>query len=368
MSKKIEIKLLSDQEFDEMMKEEERLKFLTELEHASKLANPKKFSVTNMGTLTKKPSIKPKSTNDTDDCAVDLSLTEYKKQHEKIANIDEVEWDDFISGLSDSTMSPIEEIADENISGFRLSSDDEFRDDRYSKVFKKESAMLSEVLKDVKTLTVRIGSQLKTLSTKKTAAVTKNYADLVSSYNQLTSTKIDIIKQLANMKKTQVDWSMKDKKDNPQIELGTDALVDQFYNKIMGAPIQPAMPGIVQTSQETTPQSYQLNDVASMAYREEQPSTTLELDPVTASNIQNEQNNIEVCLYQYGEGQYEFVAVTPEGEYVENYDLPGEDLLATITMKPFSEFAYDVLGRKYRIIDVSEGVDISDIDDMEYPY
>ena len=87
--------------------------------------------------------------------------------------------------------------------------------------------------------------------------------------------------------------------------------------------------------------------------------------------ISNEKKRYDICVYQYGENNYQFAALDQDGEPVEGIELPSDtnpDILRSLQVRPGSDYIYDKFGRKYRLIDMNSGVDISDIDDMEYPF
>ena len=56
------------------------------------------------------------------------------------------------------------------------------------------------------------------------------------------------------------------------------------------------------------------------------------------------------------------MALDDNNESVDDYELPDEDLLLSLEIRPFSNYASDEFGRRYRIIDIdSDGMDISDV-------
>jgi hypothetical protein len=68
--------------------------------------------------------------------------------------------------------------------------------------------------------------------------------------------------------------------------------------------------------------------------------------------IRNESRNVDICVRRYPDGRLEFVAIDGDGEEVHDYELPNDDLLDTVEIKPMSKYAYDTYQRKYRIIDI----------------
>ena len=54
------------------------------------------------------------------------------------------------------------------------------------------------------------------------------------------------------------------------------------------------------------------------------------------------------------------------GEEVTDYELPDDDLLETMSIRPGAAYAYDKFGRKYKILDVNDSVEDDIISDDEY--
>ena len=74
-------------------------------------------------------------------------------------------------------------------------------------------------------------------------------------------------------------------------------------------------------------------------------------------------------MYEVGNG-YQFVALDKDGEVVDGVELPSDvnpEILASLHIRPGSDYVYDKYNRKYRVIQMGP-IDISDVDEMEYPY
>lgn len=390
-----EVIILSDEEFDEKQKKEKRKSFLAELEQMSKPSKGNSFSIKDI-----KPEEKEKEPPKDDN-----SISSYMSKAPQV-NSDESEWGEFIGDLQGfNSLSPIEAITDENITGFQL--DDEVvnpDDNKYSKVFKKELAMLSEVLKDVKVLGTRVNGELKKMSfggkgtSSRVTAIPKGYSDLLEACNSINTSKIQIIKAMSDLKSKQMEWSFKDKANNGPDSESTDNIADMYYKRIINGGTK----NFIQTSME----NYQSSDFeydpitdgqSSDNFSDDQSNDPSNIDALVVSTgfnitqpiqgskyyqegndvvgdefgyISNEQNNYEICVYQYGDKQFQFAALNDGGELVEGIELPSDtnpDIVDSLQIRPGSNFIYDKYGRKYRLIEMGP-VDTSDIDDMEYPF
>lgn len=387
-----EVIILSDEEFYARKQKEKRKSFLAELEQMSKPAKGNSFSVKNV-----KPAETKKSEKEDKD-----SMTSYMANAPGAT--DESGWGEFVEDLQGFQLSPIESITDENISGFQLDADIVDPDEnKYGKVFKKELAMLSEVLKDVKAHGTRVNGELKKMSfggkgtSSRSTGVPKGYSDLVEAYNSINTSKIQIIKAMSDLKSKQVEWSMKDKAAQGPDAQSTDNIADLYYKRIIGGGTRNFIQNSMNAYQASDFEYDPVTDSQSSDMTEEEhgdPSTIDALAISTGFNITqpirgskyyqgnddiigdeygyiaNEQNNYEICVYQYGSNQFQFAALDKDGEPVEGIELPSDanpDIVESLQLRPGSDFIYDKYGRKYRLIEMGP-VDTSDIDDMDYPF
>lgn len=391
-----EIIVLSDEEFYAKKKKEKRKSFLSELEQMSKPSTKgaSSFSIKNVKTKPVEP--------EKDEPVDPDSMAAFMKIN--TTNIEDVDFGEFVEDLQGvSILSPIESVTDENITGFQLDSDIVDPDDnKYGKVFKKDLAMLSEVLKDVKAHGTRVNNILKSMNvggkgtSSRTTGVPKGYSDLVEAYNSINTSKVQIIKAMTDLRSKQIEWSLKDKAAQGPDSESTDNIADMYYKRIIGGGTK----NFIQSSME----NYQSSDFdydpvtdGQSSYQPEfegDPSTIDALAISTGFNITqpirgskyyqggndiigdehgyitNEQTDYEICVYQYGENQYQFGAITSDGEPLDGIELPSDsnpDIVESLHLKLGSNFIYDKYGRKYRLIEMGS-VDIGDIDDMEYPY
>lgn len=387
-----EITILSDEEFYERQKQKKRKNFLSELEQMTKQSkSSNSFSIKDV-----KVEDKPKEIKE-DDESLSASISKSN------SSLDDIEWEGFVADLTEYSLSPIESITDDNISGFRLDPDVvETDDNKYSKVFKKELAMLSEVLKDVKAHGSRMDQVLKKMNivgkgaSSRVTGVPKGYTDLVEAYNSNNTTKIQIIKSMADLKSKQMDWSFKDKANNVGESESVDSIADSYYKKIIGGGTNNFVKNNLNQYQssdfeydnldfgdgigpipEEIPNPSAIDSLAiSNGFNITQPikgSRAYIEDDVIGDefgNIANEKRDYEFVAYQYGDNKYQLGAIDSDGEVVENVELPTDidpDIVNSLSIRPGSNFVYDKYGRKYRIIEMGS-VDISDVDDMDYPY
>jgi hypothetical protein len=373
-----EVIVLTDEEFYEMKKREKRKSFFDDLENISKSSKKNKsFSV---------KSIREAEVESTKEESVSDIINQPILSKED----SEDDWGDFTTNLFQYQMSPIESITDDNISEFRLDTDIvESNDNKYGNVFKKELAMLSEVLKDIKAHGTRVDNALKKMnigtkgSSSRATGIPKGYSDLVEAYNSINTTKISVIKAMSDLRSKQIDWQFKDKANGPEIDESADSLVDAYYKRLVGgASAKNIQSNLSNMYQNDTNFDYDnVIDDTDFSYSKNFNIT----QPINATNeykdsddiigdefgyIRNENTNYETVVYQYGDNKFQFAVLDDTGEPIEDMEVPSDvdpDILESLSIRPGSDFVYDKYGRSYRVIEMGN-VDISDVDDMDYPY
>ena len=195
MKRTQEVYVRTDKEFYEMKRKEQKAKILGDLITATK-KDAKSFSVKQIDDPDKKKSIEKKQN----------SISDYMDSIKDEPVTDE-DWENLMMAVSDDTFdaSPITDITDENMVGYRLASKD--GEDDYDSMFKKEQAMLAEVLKEVNGQTKILNKKLKDLTSKSSySGVSKYYSDMLNASNGLNSTKLSIIKTMSDLKTKQEEF------------------------------------------------------------------------------------------------------------------------------------------------------------------
>lgn len=297
------------------------------------------------------------------------------------SELDDDDWEEMLHTFD--TLSPIEDITDEERRRYRKRSEG----DKYDDMFKKEHSMLNDVLADLQKRSKVINQRILSISPGKgPAGITKNFTELVEAGNSLDSTKLQVIKAIVDVKKTAVDLRMKDQKMNPtdDSEMDKDTIADRFYKSIISGnsqnfmqasntqygnqvsvPMAEKPDGMDDDEwEESRKFNFTNSNFTAQSFEDENYDTST-VDP--HGYFESERRNASVIIERYSDGSMSFAAVTEDGEYIDSYDLPSEDLIETLNMKPMSNYAYDEYGRKYRVVDVeTDGVSLDDIDDVKY--
>lgn len=392
---RIGIDVIPDQEFYDMVDKREKEDFFNKLMSASENTMRKTgFSVKSMK---KDPPKHTKSKEEPEQKQPKRSSLFRRSNHEN-GVFDDDRWVSFLDELDQNDKSPIDEVTDHEIHEFgrrainSLGDVSEQEDDpctRYDKMFKKEIAMYAEILKDVNAQTRSVAAKLKSLSNGKGQyGISKYYSDMLEQFNSLTKTKVDTIKGMTDLKAKAEDFKLKYIKTDGTEAPDTDELVNQYYNAIMSGGraeymsrsllSQSPYPSDRETYDSIIDGSYDQRDdqspVPKAGWNITQPIPD-QVNQDTGINgdrygyICNENRQPEICIQRFEDDTLKFIALDKDGLEVVGCELPGDDLLESMVIKPMSNFAYDKFGRKYSIIDITtSGVDLSDLDNPNYEY
>ena len=373
------IRFMSDEEFEAMKLKEDKSSFLDDLISASKKNNGSRFSVKKIDHTKKEET----SDDENDDeyklleVAEEMQLSVKPLEiNDKIDPIDEDSWNDMLDRFN--TLSPIDDITMQDRLRYRRKAEG----DKYDAMFDKERSMLNDVLSDLQSRSKIVNTSLKNMVKTKPSGgrggVSKVFTELVEASNSLDLAKLNVIKELVNVKKSAIDLRIKEQKNLPQEdENDVDTVADQFFKRLTGAgPKQMQGTMISKYANGNTDPDYDENGelINEPTFNLSQPLSMAgydgyedinEIDADAHGYIRNEANGVDVFVYRYDDGSLEFVALDKDGNEIYDYELPNNDLLYSMTVKPMSPYAYDEYGRQYKIVDKSSAVDLDDLDDPE---
>lgn len=389
-------RVVPDDEFQEYHKQKRKQKLLDEMIEAS---TAKSFSSKNV----RKRSSQKKS-DDSEDNVAPFRIV--PNEEESKLHVTEAEWGEILSKSYGEDPSPIKKVTEREMTGFTLDDigwGQEDEDQYYKTMYKKEHAMLAELLKDASgqaKIANNILNQLtkngNSLKLSGGAGLSKLFPDLLSSANSVNATRRAIIKDMADLRKSAADFElkrMKELKETQENGQDVNATANSFYSQIVGNRkqfIEQAMSNALGSAQPSY-SAQQTNESYEQDY-EDQPEDTYDSEQSTPRSglennhfnitaplynydteeddyessdpygyLRNENRDISICVQMYQDGNIEFVALDENGEYVEDYELPGDDLLDTMTIRPTSSYATDAEGRRYKIIKFDGKSDLSDV-------
>lgn len=364
---------MSDKEIAEMEARNKREELLSKLLEVSKKNKPQSISKS-------VPKSDPNKNND----IVIKSISELEEEKEDSYGwAEDLIWEQLLPEgyIGDNENDTIDRITENNLYDYQFGAPVEEKTE-YANIFKSEIAMLSKVLKDLNDISKSATKRLASYNKKGSAGpMSKTYSDTLNSVVQTHKARADAIDMIAKLKTKQAELAMKAKKDEGPAELSVDDAVAQFYSTVMSGGrsefVQNAMSVPMEYEDEKQIPLSDPRQNWNQDFNNETSNSSFngkfdltapieeydDYDEASDSTgyIRNENRDVEVVLIKHSDGSYEFSAIDADGEEVDNYELPGNDLLETLSIRPLSPYAYDKYSRRYRIIDYGSNVDISDI-------
>lgn len=368
--------ILTDEEHDQRVKEQKRKELLDRLSKAS--ANKK----TKKAVEKKEPEpYQPPKKKTFDSSYKDYAESKFEEGVMRLG------WDSFMDQMQDSydlssptrldvdegtiLGSPIDVAAGENIAEFSRYFDES---EPYDNLFKDEIAMTSEILKELKDTGKLVSQKVKAMSAKGPGGVTKSYSDLITAVTSIRSTQLNAIDKIAGWKLKREELKIKVRKEMPDLGDDVDSIVDEYYAKyVVGNPIGGSKSKITPmeapssrdefdaSEMETAPRvpnrSFNLTEPkiwGSQSFNGEQ----MNADP--HGYIRHSGKGVEVCIERLPSGNLSFVAIDANGEYLDDYEVPSQEMLESIQISPISKYASDKAGRRYRVIDFNEAIDLDE--------
>lgn len=348
--KKSPIYVMSDDEMDTMMSDNKKSELMDSLINAVSQKTTRFSAVRRKKQPTEDTSdlnrLKPSSDNLENDL---VSLEEINLSDKSVSLLSDGDWDDMMDRFDE--LSPIDDITYEDRMNYRRKQ----TGDKFDQMFNKEQSMLNDLLAGLQKRSKLIDKKIDASLSGRGAysGVTKNLADLLNASNSVESTKLNVIKELIGVKKTAVDFRMKDQKMNPDdnMEEDRDTIADRFYKSIISGNSR----DFIKSSMAQYDTQDQFN-----GFNLSQPSSFTnnpDLDTSDADKygyIKYENVNAQVCICRYEDGSMEFVALDEDNNVIPGYELPSNNLIVNISIKPGSQYGYDEYARKYRVFDAEE--------------
>ena len=273
-------------------------------------------------------------------------------------DIDEV-IDDFINDL--------DEIGDPIIQEQRRSYQKRKKDksNPYKKEFAEEMTLLYDLLNEMNDLTKELDKKYKSLNNTKTRGMSKYMNDMVINMLSAKSNKLQIIKEINNLKKTIVDLKIKEEaktnKDKAQ-ENNIDLLASQYLKQIMTYGRNNfinEMPKVDRAIDD----AIENIDLPRIDYTSDDLDTLHSLIDDRLDNeetpfrsesgnkyIEYEDRDIKICVKRcIDTGEWEFVALDNNNQQVFDYPLPNPINIGKVKFK--DNFMIDGRGRMYKLIE-----------------
>ena len=262
----------------------------------------------------------------------------------------------------------VEEIS-EKLTKKGKRSYDKFKEDEnvFKKEFAEELTMLYDLLDDANKFNKKLIKKYDSIDGSKAKGTSKYLNDLIASVLTSNTNKLQIIKEITNLKKTIQE--LKIKADGKKIGLGEDgSLEDQansFFSNIMGVGRNNFISAL--NGDDDHFEAIMYSDDQDIEYVNTLPDVQEDLNNKINERLMNEETNRSstadkyiiyenlkpeyVILFNVMDNSWEVVAVDKDGQRIPDYPVPTRRDLGKVKFSHDNRYATDAYGRTYKVME-----------------
>lgn len=262
----------------------------------------------------------------------------------------------FLDTMDERETNESDEIVNKQKKGYKKLKNGE---NSFKKEFAEEITLLYSLLDETTQYSKELEKDLKGLRTSKVRGVSKYTNDLASLVLNAKQTKLNILKEIASVKKNIADLGIKDKKDDSDKNaISSEALASQYFKNILThgrtdfINRMSSEPDDIDISELNNSGFSDKEELEYNRILEERLSSTDNpfRSPDGSKYIEYENRDVEIRVNRcIDTGEWEFIAVDKLGTRIDDYPLPSKRSAGRMKFSEDSTYATDSLGRMYRI-------------------
>lgn len=276
---------------------------------------------------------------------------------------------DFYSAIDNWDNEYVEEIS-EKLTKKGKRSYDKYKEDEneFKKEFAEELTMLYDLLDDANKFSKKLSKKYDSIDGSKAKGTSKYLNDLIASVLTSNTNKLQIIKEITNLKKTIQELKIKADGKKGNISDGDGSLESQandFFSNIMGVGrnnFLAALNGDPDSQLSSSDYSSD-NDIE---YVNSLPEAQEELHERINERLMNESSrsaegdkyiiyeNLQpelVIMYNVMDNSWDMIAVDKDGQRIIDYPVPSKKELGKMKFSSDHKFATDAYGRSYKCME-----------------
>lgn len=276
---------------------------------------------------------------------------------------------DFYSAIDNWDNEYVEEIS-EKLTKKGKRSYDKYKEDEneFKKEFAEELTMLYDLLDDANKFSKKLSKKYDSIDGSKAKGTSKYLNDLIASVLTSNTNKLQIIKEITNLKKTIQELKIKADGKKGNISDGDGSLENQandFFSNIMGVGRNNFLAALNgdPDSQLSSSEYSSDNDIE---YVNSLPEAQEELHEKINERLMNESSrsvegdkyiiyeNLQpelVIMYNVLDNSWDMIAVDKDGQRIIDYPVPTKKELGKMKFSSDHKFATDAYGRSYKCME-----------------
>lgn len=237
----------------------------------------------------------------------------------------------------------------------------------YKKEFSEELVLLYNLLDELNSFDKKLNRKVEGLDSTRARGMSKYTNDLIQSLLTCKTNKLQVLKEISNIKKTIVDLKMKDQKGNKgDSENSPEIMASSYLNQILGmgrntflkningAAMQPSVRGL----------NFDEEDDFDELLDKKLEDGTGRSDEIE-KYVKYESLEPKICVKKFIDtGDWEFIVMDKFNREIPDYPTPNPETVIPMKFSDDGVMATDKHGRSYKVIEVVSGEDVGfDSDD-----
>ena len=301
-------------------------------------------------------------------------ISEYEQMMEDLDNQEPIdilpsfdENDNFYEAVDNWDSDYVEEIS-EKLTRKGKRSYDKYKEDEneFKKEFAEELTMLYDLLDDANKFNKKLIKKYDSIDGSKAKGTSKYLNDLIASVLTSNTNKLQIIKEITNLKKTIQE--LKIKSDGKYAKAGDDSLESQansFFSNIMSVGRNNFISAL--NGEETYFADTEYSSDTDIEYANTLPDVQNEIHDRISERLMNEDSlrsteAEKYIIYENLQPEYkilrsamdntwEVIAVDKDGHRIHDYPVPSKKDLGRMKFSSDGNYATDAYGRSYKVIE-----------------
>lgn len=301
-------------------------------------------------------------------------ISEYEQMMEDLDNQDPIDMlpefdenDNFYEAVDNWDNDYVEEIS-EKLTRKGKRSYDKYKEDEneFKKEFAEELTMLYDLLDDANKFNKKLIKKYDSIDGSKAKGTSKYLNDLIASVLTSNTNKLQIIKEITNLKKTIQE--LKIKSDGKYAKMGDESLESQansFFSNIMSVGRNNFISAL--NGDETYFADTEYSSDTDIEYANTLPDVQNEIHDRISERLMNEDSSRSTetekyIIYENLQPEYkilrsamdnswEVIAVDKDGHRIHDYPVPSKKDLGRMKFSADGNYATDAYGRSYKVIE-----------------
>lgn len=248
----------------------------------------------------------------------------------------------------------------------KLKSDDNI----YKKEFSEELVLLYNLLDELNSFDKKLNRKVEGLDSTRARGMSKYTNDLIQSLLTCKTNKLQVLKEISNIKKTIVDLKMKDQKNTKtDSDSSPEIMASSYLNQILGM----GRNKFINTINSTAMQSTMTNGLNFEDDDDFDELLDSKLESGTGRSeeiekyVKYESLEPKICVKKFIDtGDWEFIVMDKFNREIPDYPTPNPETVTPMKFGDDGVMATDKHGRSYKVIEVVSGEDVGFDDDDDF--